>query len=269
MEKKGNAGDGIDYKEKYNDLLRSKEKAVVSEEKDWAAAGDDFDEEEFINLSLMATSQKQEASSAWSQVLTSNMSDLFKEECKSAIDKISNELYNLHISLKSLTRENTRIKNTNNLLLEENALLENERLTLKKCKKECQIATDELILSLKREETTKKHLSKELKVIRKWTESTKVSEQIRIVQGKPNFLGLDSVDVQSTPSESTDDSSMDIDYPSTSKRSMDTKYQLMKRKMKLEKKITKLNKKYGHLNNFVKQREQVIDEEKTNIQRLM
>ena len=100
------------------------------EEKDWAAAGEDSDEEEFINMALMATSEDQEASSAGSQVLTSNLSDLSKEECKSVIDEISNELYNLHISLNSLTRENARIKNTNDLLLERNALLEKELLTL-------------------------------------------------------------------------------------------------------------------------------------------
>ena len=55
-EKKENASDGIDYKRKYYDLLRTKEKAFVSEEKDWAAVGEDSDEEEFINLALMATS---------------------------------------------------------------------------------------------------------------------------------------------------------------------------------------------------------------------
>ena len=108
--KKGNASDGIDYKRKYYDLLRSKEKAFVSEEKDWAAAGEDSDEEEFINLALMATSEEQEASSAVSHVFTSNLYDLSKEECKSVVDEISNELYNLHVSLKSLTRENARIK---------------------------------------------------------------------------------------------------------------------------------------------------------------
>ena len=81
----------------------------------------------------MATSEEQEASSTASQVLTSNLFDLSKEECKFAIDEIYNELYNFHISLKSLTRENTRIKNTNDLLLERNALLENELLTLEKC----------------------------------------------------------------------------------------------------------------------------------------
>ena len=71
----------------------------MSEEKDWAAAGEDSDEEEFINLALMATLEEQEASSAGSQVLTSNLFDLSKEECKFDVDEISNELYNLHISL--------------------------------------------------------------------------------------------------------------------------------------------------------------------------
>ena len=231
-EKKGNASDGIDYKRKYYDLLKSKEKAFVSEEKDWAATREDFDEEEFINLSLMATSEEQEASSTGSRVLTSNLSDLSKEESKSAVDEISNELYNLHVSLKSLTRENARIKNTNDLLLERNALLEKELLTLEKCKKKCQIAKEELILSLKIEETSKKHLAKELEVISKWTESAKVSEQIKNVQEKTNFLDPEHVDIQSASSESTDDLSTDMDYPSTSNTSMDKKYLLMKGKIK-------------------------------------
>ena len=74
---------------------------------------------------------------------------------------MSNKLYNLHISLKSLTMENARIKGTNDLLLERNALLENELLSLEKCKKECHIANDELILSLKREEALRKLLARE------------------------------------------------------------------------------------------------------------
>ena len=177
-------------------------------------------------------------------------------------------MYNLRISLKPLTRENTRIKNTNDLLIERDALLENVLLTLEKCKKECQIAKDKLILSLKREETEKKHLDKELEVISKWTESAKMSEQISNMQGKTNFIDPASVDIQSVPSESTNDSSTDMGYPLTSKRSMDVKYQLMKNKMKQEKKLAKLKKKYGHLNNFVKQKEKVIEEEKPYIQQI-
>ena len=57
-EKKGNASDGIDYKEGYYDLLISKEKGFISEEKDWPAAGEDSDEEKFINLALMAASEE-------------------------------------------------------------------------------------------------------------------------------------------------------------------------------------------------------------------
>ena len=62
-EKRGNATESIDYKNKYYNLLWTKEKAFISEEKDWAACGDDSDEEEFINLALMASLEEQEASS--------------------------------------------------------------------------------------------------------------------------------------------------------------------------------------------------------------
>ena len=140
----------MDYKKKLYDLLRSKKKAFVCEERDWAVEGDDSDEKEFINLALMASPDEQEASSSSSQVLTTNISDLSKDECKFTIDDMSNELYNLHITLKSLTKEKTRIKSTNDLLLERNVMLETELLSLEKCKKECQISKDELILSLKK-----------------------------------------------------------------------------------------------------------------------
>ena len=173
----------------------------------------------------------------------------------------------MHISLKSLTRENARIKSTNDLLLERNTLLYNELLTLENCKKECQIANDELIFILKREEAVKKHLAKEQEIISKWTESAKVSEQIRSFQGKTNLLDPDCVDVQSVASESTEDSSMNMDHPSTSKGSMDVNYMLMKNKIKHEKKLAKLKKNYGHINNFVKKKEQEV-EAKTNNQQV-
>ena len=149
-------------------------------------------------------------------------------------------------------------------MLERYTLLENELLTLEKCKKECHIAKDELLLYLKREETTKKHLAKEQEIISKWTESTKVSEQIRSVQGKTNFLDPNFVDVQSVASESTDDSSMDMDHPSTSKGSMDVNYLLMKNKIKQEKKLAKLKKKYGPLNNNFVTKTVTEKEAKTN-----
>ena len=177
-------------------------------------------------------------------------------------------MYNLHISLKSLTRENAKIKSTNDLLLERNSLLENELLTLEKCKKECQIAKDELILSLKREEAGLRSIwIKNKKLLANGLKSEKVSEQIRSVQGKTNFLDPDYVDVQSVASESTNNSSTDMDHPSTSKRSMDVNYQLIKNKTNQEKKLVKLKNKYGHINNFVKQKEQIV-EAKTNNQQV-
>ena len=115
----------------------------------------------------MANSNEYEASSANSQVLTTNIVELSKDKCKSTIDEMSNELYNLHVTLKSLTKENARIRNTNDLLLKRNVMLESELFTLEKCKKECQIAKDELITSLKREESVKKLLAKEHEVISK------------------------------------------------------------------------------------------------------
>ena len=65
-------------------------------------------------------------------------------------------------------------------------------------------------------------LSKEHEVINKWTESTRVSQQIREVQGKVNFLDKDHVDVLRVDSESNDDNaSMDKHHPSISKVLMD------------------------------------------------
>ena len=69
----------------------------------------------------MAEIDDQEASSSTSQVLTTNISDLSKDECTITIDEMSNELYNLHVSLKSLTKENYRLKGTIESLSERNA----------------------------------------------------------------------------------------------------------------------------------------------------
>ena len=96
---KKRAIDGIDYKQKYYHFLRhkEKEKAFVCKEKYWAAEEDESDEEEFINFAFRAELEDQEASSSTSQVLTTNISDLTRDECKITIDEMSNELYNLHV----------------------------------------------------------------------------------------------------------------------------------------------------------------------------
>ena len=131
---KKRATDGIDYKQKYYDLLRQKEKAFVSKERDWDAEDDESDEEEYINLAFMAETDEQEQSSSTSQVLTPNISDLSRDECKITIDEMSNELYNLHVSLKSLTKENSRLKGNIESLSERNSWLENELVSIERLK---------------------------------------------------------------------------------------------------------------------------------------
>ena len=95
------------------------------------------------------------------QVKTTNTSDLTKSECKQIIDDMSNEIYNLGVSLKSLTKENVRIKGTNDLLAERNGKLETELIQLDKFKKSSELAKDELLTVLKREEILKKQLERE------------------------------------------------------------------------------------------------------------
>ena len=75
---KKRATNGIEYKQKYYDLLRQKENAFVYKEKDCAAEEDESEEEEFINLAFMVETDDQEACSSTSQVLTTIISDLSK-----------------------------------------------------------------------------------------------------------------------------------------------------------------------------------------------
>ena len=64
----------------------------------------------------MAKTDEQEDSTASSQVFTINSIELFKDECSATMDEMSTELYHLHVSLKNLTKENTRIKKANTIL---------------------------------------------------------------------------------------------------------------------------------------------------------
>ena len=257
-EKKGRATDGIDYKKKYYDLLRQKEKAFVSEERDWAAEDDDSDEEEFINLAFMAESDDQEASSSTSQVLTTNLSDLTRDECKITIDEMSNELYNLHVSLKSLTKENSRLKISIDTLSERNSWLEGELVSMERLRIECQDSKNELVNSLKREESLREELTKEQDVIKSWNNSTRVTRSIIENRIKETFLDPSSSQEkkpvkgnQSTDNCLSTDNS-ETDYPSIKKSSTDNNYLLNKAKP-TDKMIKNMKEKYGGTENFVKE----------------
>ena len=92
------------------------------------------------------------------QVKTTNTSDLSKIECKQIIDDMSNEIYNLRVSLKSLTKEKVRIKGSNELLSERNNKLESELLVLESLRKEASVAKEELLVVLKEKKLYKKQI---------------------------------------------------------------------------------------------------------------
>ena len=91
---------------------------------------------------------------------------------------MSNEIYNLRVSLKSLTKENVRIKGTNDLLAERNGKLETELIQLDKFKKSSELAKDELLAVLKREEILKKQLERKQEIITKCKDSRNVLENM-------------------------------------------------------------------------------------------
>ena len=106
----------IDYKKKYFELLKQKERAFITQENDWASDGID------VNLALMAESDDAEVSSSTNQVITTDLSQLSKDECNDAMNEMSTELYHLRVTLKSLTKENTRIKENNVFLSDRNCV---------------------------------------------------------------------------------------------------------------------------------------------------
>ena len=100
----------VDYKKKYFDLLKQKERAFLTQD-DWAAdEANEDDDIEYVNLALMANSDENETSSSSNQVITTDLSQLSKIECNEAINDMSNELYHLRVSLKSLAKKTQELK---------------------------------------------------------------------------------------------------------------------------------------------------------------
>ena len=95
----------------------------------------------------MADSLDQEENTATSsQVFTTNLVELSKDECNATINEMSTELYHLHVSLKSLTKKNCRIKDAITFLSDRNSMLEAQFIEFEKLKIECQTAKDDVIL---------------------------------------------------------------------------------------------------------------------------
>ena len=71
-------------------MLKQKERAFITQENDWATDGLDEDEEvSYVNLALMAKSDKTETSSSSNQVITTNLAHLSKAECNDVINDMS------------------------------------------------------------------------------------------------------------------------------------------------------------------------------------
>ncbi|KAK1373969.1 hypothetical protein POM88_030162 [Heracleum sosnowskyi] len=215
----------VDYKKKYFDLLKQKGRTFITHDYDWAEDGNDLEEDtEFVNLALMDDSSEQEASSS------SNLSELSTGECNFAINDMSTKLYHMRISLKSLTNENTRIKTSNQLLSDRNALLETQFVEFEKMRVECQVAKDDLLIALG--------------VDTFYKESTRKDKK--------------KLDVESLG----DDTSTDSEHPLEGNASTDSKHPLMDNtsmEVTCPKKCTssvsqerleKLNKKYGPTSKF-------------------
>ncbi|KAL8124166.1 hypothetical protein AgCh_011975 [Apium graveolens] len=63
----------VDYKQKYFELVKQKERAFITQENDWAADGLDEDEDvSYVNLALMAKSDETETSSSSNQQICIN-----------------------------------------------------------------------------------------------------------------------------------------------------------------------------------------------------
>ena len=106
----------------------------------------------------MAKSDKTKTSSSSNQVITTNRAHLSKTECNDAINDMSTELYHLCVTLKSLTKENAKIKENILFLSERNNVLESQFIEFEKLRIECKISKDELTESLKKENILKKQL---------------------------------------------------------------------------------------------------------------
>ena len=223
----------------------------------------------------MAETDDQETSSLTSEVLTTNISYFSKDECKITINEMSNELYNLHVSLKSLTKENSRLKATIESLSKRNSWLENEAVTLERLKVENLDSKNELVRNLQKMDSLKEELKKEQDVIKSWNNSSRITRAVIENRIKETVLdpknSKEKKQVEGKQSSdnylSTDNS--DNDYLSVKKNLNDNIY-LLNKKNPTNKTIQEMKEKYGGAENFVKEgtppKEKVVkDESKDNV----
>ncbi|KAK1388627.1 hypothetical protein POM88_016805 [Heracleum sosnowskyi] len=142
--------------------------------------------EESINLAPTAY-DNQEASSTRNQVFSVKPTKYVKEVCCSTAMNLFDELHAVRISFNNLTEENVRLKATNVMLSEINAMLETQVSEFKETLVECMNAKHELEAVLKREVVLKELLRKEQEVIARWNNSSYIVSNIIKSQGMDTF----------------------------------------------------------------------------------
>ena len=165
---------------------------------------------------------------------------------------MSNEIYNLRVSLKSLTKENVRNKGTNDLLAVRNGKLETELIQLDKFKKSSELAKDELLAVLKREEILKKQLEREQEIIAKWKDTRNILENICSTHVLEESCKNSWKKNKKLLEES--DTLLDSDHPLIDNPSTDESYPSKNQTAVDEEKLKNIDKKYGPINKtFVKE----------------
>ena len=161
---------------------------------------------------------------------------------------MSNELYNLHVPLKSLTKENSRLKGTIESLSERNSQLESELVVLERLKTENSDSKKELVRSLQREESLKEELKKEHEVIKSWNNSSRIARSVIENRIKKTFLDPNGSKEKKQENPSTNNfpstNNSDNDYSLSKKNSTDNNYMSKKKKMPTAKIILKMKEKY-------------------------
>ncbi|KAK1380497.1 hypothetical protein POM88_027241 [Heracleum sosnowskyi] len=146
-------------------------KAYVAEGKCWDDS-DDEEEEEYVNLALMAKSDEATSSSP-SQVPSLVLLDMSKDEYKQTVEELSAELFNVHTSLTAANEEIARLTKLNETLTSENDLLLLKTSRLESLAYENAKLKNELVCAKEIEEFLRKEISENEFKIKAYRNSSK------------------------------------------------------------------------------------------------
>lgn len=106
----------------------------MSEEKDWDGDVDDSDNEEYVNLAFREIRDEHEASSSSNHVLYVDNCDISSDQLKIVVDQMTNDLYHAHVTIKTMTKENTKLNKELVTVRDRNVVLEQQLIELENAK---------------------------------------------------------------------------------------------------------------------------------------